>query len=114
MTRPHATMIVGTALISLIRGGKSSEKNDGHTPSGWSKELKDDISTHVKVISQSENMMLRLTTGLPRDCMGPERTLVMLQKCKEGKPHEEDSGSSVILEPNEVQVSRHARNFSIA
>jgi hypothetical protein len=107
-------MIVGTTLISLIRGGKPHEKNDGHTPSGWSKEFKDDISAYAKVISQNEDMLLRLTMGLPRDCMGSERTLVMLQKCKDEKPHKENSGSSVILEPNEVQVGRHARNFSIA
>lgn len=36
------------------------------------------------------------------------------QNCKDGKPHEEDSSSSVILESNEVQVGRQARNFSIA
>ena len=57
---------------------------------------------------------VRLTKALPRGCIGPERTLVMLQKCKEGKPHKEDSGSSIILEPYEAQVSRHARNSSIA
>jgi hypothetical protein len=80
MTRPHATMIVGTTLTSLIRAEKPREKNDGHTPSGRSKELENDISAHAKVISQNENMLLRLTKGLLQDCMGPERTLGMLQK----------------------------------
>jgi len=77
MTRPHATMIVGTTLTSLVKGEKPHEENDHRTPPGWSKELEDDISACAKVISHRENMLLRLTTGLLRDNMESESVFVM-------------------------------------
>jgi hypothetical protein len=58
---------------------KPHEKSEGRTPSGWSKELEDNISAQ-RLFSQNEDMLLRLTMGLPRDCIGPESALNILQK----------------------------------
>lgn len=44
MTKPHATIIVGTTLAGLVSDRKLCEKDDGRTPSGWPKELENDIS----------------------------------------------------------------------
>ena len=75
----HYEQVYCTTMASPVRGKMPHEKSEGRTPSGWSKELEDDVSAQ-RLFSENENMLLRLTMGLQRDCIGPERALNMLQK----------------------------------
>ena len=71
------------------------------------------IFLHKGYLQNDDSMLVQLTTGLPQDCIEPEGALVIVQQ-SEGNPYEEGSSSSVIPESDEVQVSHHTRNFSIA